>query len=158
MLKYLNFDVTFAEIPDEITLCINITGCPNRCEGCHSKFLQEDIGITLYWDNLKKLIDGNKGITCVCFMGGDSDPSYINALAKIVKQNYDIKTAWYSGNDTLNEKYIDYLDYIKVGSYKKELDGLDNPNTNQRLYKIINKEKIDITFKFWKHDNQNRKY
>ena len=28
MLKYLNAPVTFAEVPDEITLCINITGCP----------------------------------------------------------------------------------------------------------------------------------
>lgn len=27
MLKYLNTQVTFAEVPDEITLCINITGC-----------------------------------------------------------------------------------------------------------------------------------
>ena len=27
MLKYLNTQVTFAEVPNEITLCINITGC-----------------------------------------------------------------------------------------------------------------------------------
>ena len=36
MLKYLNCQVTFAEVPDEISLCINITNCPNRCPGCHS--------------------------------------------------------------------------------------------------------------------------
>ena len=35
MLKYLNTQVTFSEIPDEITLCINITGCKVGCEGCN---------------------------------------------------------------------------------------------------------------------------
>ena len=37
MLKYANFDVVFQEVPDEVTLAINITNCPNQCPGCHSK-------------------------------------------------------------------------------------------------------------------------
>lgn len=32
MVKYTDIQVTFREIPDEITLCINISGCPNHCE------------------------------------------------------------------------------------------------------------------------------
>ena len=44
MLKYYNYMVTFSEVPDEISLCINITGCPIRCTDCHSKFLWENIG------------------------------------------------------------------------------------------------------------------
>lgn len=31
MVRYHNFDIVFAEIPDETTLAINITNCPNRC-------------------------------------------------------------------------------------------------------------------------------
>ena len=32
-MKYLNHDVVFREFPDEVTLAINLTGCPNRCPG-----------------------------------------------------------------------------------------------------------------------------
>ena len=50
-----------------------------------------------------------------------------------------------------------HFDYIKIGPYKKELGGLDNPNTNQRMYlnwwdeedKVVHC--LDITSKFWKH-------
>lgn len=55
------------------------------------------------------------------------------------------------------ENFLSVLDYIKLGPYKKDLGGLDNPNTNQRFYKItasdssslINIE--DITPKFRKN-------
>ena len=39
MLKYLDTMVTFSEIPDEVTLCINLTNCPYHCPDCHSKEL-----------------------------------------------------------------------------------------------------------------------
>ncbi len=53
MLKYVNTGVVFQEIPDETTLSINISGCPNHCPGCHSKYLWQDIGNVLD----KKAID-----------------------------------------------------------------------------------------------------
>ena len=46
-MKYYNYDVVFQEIPDETTLAINISNCPCRCPGCHSKFLWEDVGVEL---------------------------------------------------------------------------------------------------------------
>lgn len=42
--KYLDTQIVFAEIPDEITLAINITNCPFRCPDCHSPELQRNIG------------------------------------------------------------------------------------------------------------------
>ena len=36
MLKYAGYDIVFQEIPDEVTLAISLTNCPNRCPGCHS--------------------------------------------------------------------------------------------------------------------------
>lgn len=44
MLKYVDARVVFQEIPDEITLAINISNCPCHCKGCHSQYLAEDIG------------------------------------------------------------------------------------------------------------------
>jgi anaerobic ribonucleoside-triphosphate reductase activating protein len=43
-LKYLNTQIVFQEIPDEISLAINITNCPNNCKSCHSEYLKQDIG------------------------------------------------------------------------------------------------------------------
>ena len=36
MLKYVNHDIVFQEFPDEVTLAINLSCCPNGCTGCHS--------------------------------------------------------------------------------------------------------------------------
>ena len=93
MLKYLNTQVTFAEVPDEITLCINITGCKNGCKNCHSSYLAEDIGNPLNKTVLSKLLEDNKGISCVSFMGGDRDTIHIVALASWVKTHTNLKVA-----------------------------------------------------------------
>lgn len=94
MLKYTNTQVVFREIPDEITLAINISGCPNHCEGCHSSYLAHDIGTELSFNELLRLISINPGITCIAFMGGDQDPEYINKLAEVIRySDYSIKTA-----------------------------------------------------------------
>ena len=44
MLKYVNYDIVFQEFPDEVTLAINLSLCPNGCPGCHSAYLKDDIG------------------------------------------------------------------------------------------------------------------
>lgn len=159
MLKYLDTKVTFAEVPDEVTLCINITGCKNNCKGCHSPYLAEDIGEELTIEVLTKLATEAEGITCVCFMGGDSDTKRLNRLAKWVQDELDLKVAWYSGRDELSE-YIDisHFDYIKLGHYDEECGPLNNPNTNQRMYKVsrffVNPVLVDMTNKFWKNESK----
>ena len=67
MLKYVDTLVSFQEVPDEISLCINISNCPCHCQECHSPYLAEDIGKPLGYWTLNHLIKTNKGITCVCF-------------------------------------------------------------------------------------------
>lgn len=158
MIKYLETLITFAEIPDEITLCINITNCPCNCNGCHSSYLSKDIGEELNNDVLDKLISDNSGISCIAFMGGDSSPKEINDLAKYVKDKYPISVAWYSGRQELSKDInLDNFDYIKLGPYIKELGPLTSKTTNQRLYQYgklfsdytIDKYWRDITYKFW---------
>lgn len=155
MLKYVESMVTFSEFPDEVSLCINISQCPCACTGCHSSYLAEDIGEPLYIETLYALIDKNEGITCVGFMGGDSEPKYVNTLAKAVKQTYDIKVGWYSGRSHLSPD-IDLVnfDYIKLGPYKEDYGPLNNKTTNQIMLEIDNScgrpITKDITSKFWR--------
>ena len=159
MIKFVPEDTTvvFAEIPDEVCLALNLSQCPHHCPGCHSPYLQTDRGRILDDFTLDQLIDCNGGITCVLFMGGDGDKERLKELADRVFLK-GLKTAWYSGEDNLDiYEYGWWFDYIKVGSYKEKLGPLNNPNTNQHLYKIgkiHNQNAIiaeDITNKFWKH-------
>lgn len=157
MLKYTTTEVTFREIPDEITLCINISGCPIHCPDCHSKELWQDIGEELTEEKLCSLIEENKGITCVCFMGGENDYLTLFSLTSKIKSKYpNLKLAWYRGK-TEEEAgcFSRNFTYVKYGPYIKELGGLDSPTTNQRLYIYFwepDHLKEDITYKFWKND------
>ena len=152
VMKYVPEDtsVTFSEVPDEVSLCVNISNCPCRCIGCHSPYLRGDIGEELTQSIVDKLIETNSGISCICFMGGDASRSDLNALAKYVKENYDIKTAWYSGRSVISPDIdICNFDYIKVGPYMEKYGPLNVRTTNQVMYKVENGELIDITNKFW---------
>ncbi len=140
MLKYTNYNIVFQEIPDHVTLAINISNCPNRCKGCHSPYLREDIGEILNKESLDMIVEKYKGaITCVCFMGGDSDPCMVEQLSLHIrdKTNNQLKTAWYSGKENFPDTCIPTsFDYVKLGPYIQELGGLNSPTTNQRLYSI----------------------
>ena len=155
MLKYLNTQVTFSEIPDEITLCINITGCKVGCEGCHSSYLAEDIGEPLDLQHLTNLIDSNRGITCVCIMGGDANPSEVDDIAQDIKEYYpNLKVGWYSGRDYISKDInLENFNYIKYGHYDENKGPLNSKTTNQVMLEIDiigNKVfKKDITSKFW---------
>lgn len=160
MLKFTDTQVTFAEVPDEITLCINISNCPCHCKGCHSAYLAEDIGALLSEAGLTLLIEANRGISCVAFMGGDANPEEINLHAAFIKGMYPgIKVAWYSGRQELS-KDIDLVnfDYIKLGPYDEDRGPLNKRTTNQKFYKVFHFstgrcELIDITHKFWREDD-----
>lgn len=101
---------------------------------------------------LSQIIENYRGeITCVCFMGGDALPQKIGALSKYVRARYpEIKTAWYSGCDTMPQEIIPQtFNYIKLGRYRSALGGLRSPKTNQRMYKITEDGKMtDITALF----------
>ena len=153
MLKYVNTGIVFQEIPDEVTLAINISNCPCRCPGCHSHYLWDDIGMPLNTEAIDDFIQryGND-ITCLSFMGGDADPTGVCLLAEYIHEEYpNFKVAWYSGRlrvpagITKND-----FDYIKIGPYIRHLGPLNNPTTNQRLYRQQEDGTFeDITYRFW---------
>ncbi|MDR0686844.1 MAG: anaerobic ribonucleoside-triphosphate reductase activating protein [Dysgonamonadaceae bacterium] len=151
MMNYAGFDIVFQEIPGEVTLAINITGCPNNCPGCHSPHLQKNTGEPLDENVLRALIEKyGDAVTCVCFMGGDAEPFKVCMFAGFIKSlRENLKTGWYSGKTHLPDGIIiANFDYIKLGPYEKHLGGLDKPTTNQRLYRIENGEMTNCTEKF----------
>lgn len=151
MLKYVDAKVVFAEVPDEVTLAINISNCPCQCKGCHSSYLAQDIGTELTFNEVRKLIRKNSGVSCIAIMGGDAEPDKINTLASFIINHYNsIKVAWYSGRQELNNN-IDLcnFDYIKLGPYKEEFGPLNSRTTNQRFYKVSDGELVDITSRFY---------
>lgn len=156
MLKYFNYDIVFQEIPDEVTLAVNITNCPNHCKGCHSQHLQQDIGKELD----ENCIDGlmniyGEAITCFCFMGGDAAPHRVAELAAYIRQKYPaLKTAWYSGCNKLPGNGFDVrvFNFIKIGSYIEEMGDLRSSTTNQRLYQIAPEGMMtDVSYWFRQH-------
>jgi len=139
MLKCYSYDIVCQEIPDEITLAVNISCCPNRCPGCHSPWLWDDEGELLSEQMLQSLIGRYaSAITCFCFMGGDSEPYEVQRLAGWIKETFPgVKTAWYSGRESLPESFdVHVLDYLKLGPYIEALGGLKSPDTNQILFRI----------------------
>lgn len=161
MLKYLYTKEVFLEVPSEISLGVSLTGCTIHCYGCHSRELWEDKGIPLTIEEVQRLLDGNKGITCLCLFGGEHDIDSLIELFMFAHKR--VKTAWYSGLDMVPKDklgIIQYLDYLKLGRFDLELGGLASPTTNQRFYQIEHQGdgsyyEHDITFKFQKIDKTN---
>lgn len=154
MLKYLNTGVVFQEIPDEVTLSINLTNCPCHCPHCHSQYLWQDTGTPLTPEALDEFMSeyGND-ITCICFMGGDAEPLSVCDLADYLHATYPrLRVGWYSGRQhTPAGLRKQSFDYLKLGPYIEHLGGLKSPTTNQRLYKQqADGTFTDITSRFWK--------
>ena len=155
-LLYKGFSVVFQEVPNEISLAINIYGCPHHCEGCHSNYLWDSSPIEdarILYDDIPQLLNNYKDlISCVCFMGGDWQvANLIQCISLIKKIDNTLKICVYSGEDTFDKisQLIPYLDYLKIGSYNKYKGGLNSPTTNQKFFTVKSGELIDITQMFY---------
>jgi len=164
MIKYIPQDtnITFEEIPDEVTLCINISNCQNNCKGCHSPHLKQNIGSLLDFRTLDGLLSKNSGITCLCFMGEGNDLKTLKETIVYLNDKYpDLKLALYSGREDVEDEFYQLLDYLKIGPYVERYGPLNKETTNQRMYKLEGNDLIlignrwhsgwkDITERFWK--------
>lgn len=143
-LKYDGYSIVMQEVPNEVSLAINISGCPHKCEGCHSKYLWDYNGKYLVDDIAELLSRYSDLISCVCFMGGDQNQDDLLYCINKVKEN-NLKTCLYTGLDdikSINEDIVKKLDYIKTGRYIEELGGLDKNTTNQRFFDLKNNKEI----------------
>lgn len=163
MVKYCGHYVTFQEVPNEISLTFTITNCVHQCPGCHSSWLQGDIGDELTISDIKYYLKQYDGaITCICLMGTGNDPEALAKLLSDVKK-LGYKVCLYAGEEFIDDipawkhlKMEDWPHYLKVGGYKEELGGLDKETTNQRFLKFDPQGfYIDITNVFWRRSYGN---
>ena len=151
MIKYITSQVTFEELPTEVTLSLSISNCQNRCLGCHSPELRGNIWIELTDTELKRLINKNSGVNCVLLLGEGNEKGRLVELAGLIR-SIGLKAALYSGRDKVEEDLFQVFDYIKVGRWDERFGPLNSRTTNQILYKIENNQRINITEKFWKNE------
>lgn len=161
-IYYYSPQITFREVPDEISLTFP-TLCYEPCsEDCNSKFCWiknwKDDKKELSFDIIKKYIDKNYGcfssigISCITIMTS-LNFIYLNDIFKNIKNEYPkLKAAIYVGKDWEELlRYKDFykfdfknIDYIKIGSYINKFGGLDSLVTNQKFYSISHFEDGDI--------------
>lgn len=148
MIKYVPelTDVVLEEIPDRVSLAVEIPNCQGTCPGCHSSFLRLDIGKELTHQAADRLVDENFGINCFLLLGEGNDRKALLSLAAHLRERFPrLELALYSGRKEVEQDIYDAFDFVKVGPYVSELGPLNSPTTNQRLYY----HGKDITSRFW---------
>lgn len=136
MIRYLSADITFQEVPGEVSLVFFITGCPRRCPGCHSPELQQDIGLPLTVQVIREYCERYPDMfNCICFMGDGGDFENLARLALEAKLHKKA-VALYTGAERTDIPFylLSLLTFIKVGPYIEERGGLASAGTNQQFF------------------------
>jgi anaerobic ribonucleoside-triphosphate reductase activating protein len=148
-MRYLNYSIVLEDVPDEISLAFNITGCPQRCRGCHSPELRDpNIGNVLTIEKLDEILKkyGNY-ISCVVFFGGDWNEDQLITLLRFIKFRYSkLKLCLYSGRASVSQRILSHLDYIKLGPYVEALGALNSKTTNQVFIRLSDGANLNHLF------------
>ncbi len=144
--------VVIEEIPDRVTLAVDISNCQGNCIGCHSPFLRQDVGEELTEEIIDSLIEANFGVNCFLFLGEGNDRERLLELAAHVR-SAGLQPALYSGRAEVEDDLFRAFDFVKVGPYVEQYGPLNSRSTNQRLYKVVHEGENftleDITKRFW---------
>ena len=158
MIKYVPemTSVVMEEIPDMVTLAVDISNCTGLCEGCHSPFLRKDVGVELTSAVIDNLLADNFGVNCFLFLGEGNDKEALMSVASYIRTAYpNVSLAIYSGRENVEDEIYAIFDYVKVGPYRPDCGPLNSTTTNQRLYRVSHHDGQcrftlqDITSRFW---------
>lgn len=158
MIKYVPkmTDVVMEEIPDKVTLAVDISNCTGLCEGCHSPFLRKDVGEELTPDAVESMLSENFGVNCFLFLGEGNDREALLRVASHIRSAHPaLALAIYSGREDVEKEIWSAFDYVKVGPYVPSSGPLNERTTNQRLYHVRHHgtggyDVEDITARFWR--------
>lgn len=146
-MYYHSFQIVFQEVPGEISLCFSICGCTLRCDGCHSPFLWKEGNGRLFENDryLAFLEEYKDYATCVLFMGGEWHEKELIEKLKLAKSS-GFKTCLYTGEENVSKEILSELTWIKTGSWKEELGGLESPITNQKFTEVNTNKNLNHLF------------
>lgn len=155
LVPVVSTGITLNEVPDKVAFFIELGSCTQRCKGCHSKELWEEVKEPTSLDVLLKEAEKAiaKGANAIVLMGGTCNGLHTEELYIILQALSEIApTCLYSGSDDqkLNRFFAENTNimWIKTGSYKEELGGLSSPMTNQRFYRK-EYEEISKKHQYW---------
>ncbi|WP_127717167.1 anaerobic ribonucleoside-triphosphate reductase activating protein [Halobacteriovorax sp. HLS] len=133
-MNFLAVDITFQEVPNQVSLVISFTGCPVRCKGCHTKEMwNARNGVEFTNATFLNLMKKYRGlISCVCFFGGEWDEARLLELL-IIAKNHNLLRCLYTGDEAVSKEILSELEYLKTGPWIQELGGLESPLTNQKF-------------------------
>lgn len=161
-LKYYDVATTFSEFPDEIALCVNITGCPCHCDNCSEPWLRPYVGTELTNEEIDKLISEHPDITVFGLMGGDSNYKDCVRVVDYIHEKYPhLKVGIYSGRDWFDIELMNVIDIYKIGRWitpkgpVEEWHQTNNgvlqfPWSNQLYFERVDGKLVNTTYKFRK--------
>lgn len=140
--------ICFQEVPDEVSLAFTITGCPLRCQGCHSQDSWDPrIGIALNKLMFEGYLDRYQGlVSCILFFGGEWNPEALIEKLLIAK-TMGLKTCLYTGKEKVPQKIVRQLDFIKTGAWQSTRGGLEKSTTNQRFTELKTGNLLNFKFR-----------
>lgn len=150
----VDYGITFAEVPEKCAVFLELGDCKQYCKGCHTPELCKPMKDEDCWaiedcvDIVNSYIED--GANAIVVLGGTDCHSYtLESLQCLLEALGECApVCLYSGSDDKN-KMLDFArdsgcTYVKVGSYKEECGGLQQPTTNQRFYKLEYEQIIDF--------------
>lgn len=150
LVPVVDWGLTFNEVPDKLAVYFSLGDCGKHCKGCHSPELWEPIEgapMVVFLKIAEKAVE--QGAGAICVLGGTDCNSYTRSeLVMFLQQLSDIApTCLYSGSDDIIEMQriatSGNCTWLKTGSYKEELGGLQSHTTNQRFFKREQRQHID---------------
>ena len=125
-------NVVLEEIPDRVTLAVEISNCQGSCVGCHSPWLKTDVGEPLTEAAIDALIADNFGVNCFLLLGEGNDHEAVLRIADHLRTKHPtLERAIYSGRTAVENEIFEAFDYVKVGPYIAEYGPLNKETTNQ---------------------------
>ena len=148
------YGITFAEVPNKCAVFLELGDCKRRCKGCHTpelcKPMTDEDCMTV--EKCVEIVDSflDDGANAIVVLGGTDCHSFtLESLQGLLdKLSEYAPLCLYSGSDD-TKTMLDFArdsgcTYVKVGSYKEECGGLQQPTTNQRFYKLEYDQIIDF--------------
>lgn len=148
MLHFHNIEIVLQEVPNQLSLCFTITGCPLRCKGCHSPYLWKKENGKPLTDELflDKIEQYDEMVSCILFMGGEwEEKDLIRKLQMAQKRN--LYTCLYTGKEDISPIIKKHLTWLKTGAWIAHLGGLESNTTNQKFIELSTGKVLNHLFR-----------